>query len=373
MFAKTTNVGFAQRVVATLVASALMLWSIGVYSTAQAANLTFVSDTLSDSDLSVTSGHTIAFTIPAGSTLAAASSFTITFPTDLGSGFTGVNTVVGGDLTITVNGVAANDDSFSAVGQVLTISLDTVANAGEEVVVAIANGKITNPDAAGSTEIAIATPADTGKTRVAIIDNVLVTATVLTSFNFTITGLATSTAINGTSTTGSTSPTQIPFGVLVAGQLKTLAQRLNVTTNARNGFVVTVAQDSNLQSTTGADIDSFANGGNNDTPGAWSAPTNVLLNENTWGHWGLTTEDGNLFGAGNNFVAANTWVAASTTPRAVMAHNNPSDGIDNGAGPDSTTDDVGQTDVGYQIQITPLQEAADDYNTTLTYVATPTF
>jgi hypothetical protein len=31
------------------------------------------------------------------------------------------------------------------------------------------------------------------------------------------------------------------------------------------------------------------------------------------------------------------------------------------------------TEVGYKIEITPLQEAADDYTTTLTYIATPTF
>lgn len=367
MFAKATNVGFAQRVVATLVASALVLWSIGVYSTAQAANLTLVSDTLSDSDLSVTSAHTIAFTIPTGSTLDATDAFTITFP----AGFTGVNTVVGGDLTITVNGSPANDDSFTAVGQVLTISLDTTASAGQEVVVAIADGKITNPGTTGSYEIVIATPTDTGKTRVAIIDNVLVTAVVNTTFDFTITGLATSTAINGTTTTGSTSPTTIPFGVLTAGQIKTLAQRLNVTTNAKNGFVVTIQQDSNLQSSTGADIDGFADGGYDDTPAVWASPSNSLLDENTYGHWGITTEDGNLQGAGTNFAAANTWVSASTTPRAIMAHNGPSDGTTQTA--DSTGDDVGQTDVGFQIEITPLQEAADDYNTTLTYIATPTF
>ena len=69
MFAKTTNVGFAQRVVATLVASAVVMASYGAYNIAQAANLTNVSDTLSDSDLSVTSAHTVEFTIPAASAL----------------------------------------------------------------------------------------------------------------------------------------------------------------------------------------------------------------------------------------------------------------------------------------------------------------
>jgi hypothetical protein len=86
-------------------------------------------------------------------------------------------------------------------------------------------------------------------------------------------------------------------------------------------------------------------------------------NENTWGHWGLTSDDTSLLGAGIDF-AANQWVAASTTPRAVMAHNGPADGV---------TDNIGAAQVGYQIQITALQEAGDDYSTTLTYIATPTF
>ncbi len=361
MFAKTTNVGFAQRVVATLVASAVVLWSIGLYNTAQAANLTFVSDTLSDSDLSVTSAHTIAFTIPAGSSLASTSSFTITFPTDLGSGFTGVATVVSGDLTATVNAGAATVDTFSAVGQVLTVSLNTDATAGQEVVVAIADGKITNPNATGSTEIVITTPADIGKTRVAIINNVLVTAIVPTSFDFAIAGLATSTAVNGTSTTGSTTDQLIPFGVLTAGQIKSLGQRLTVTTNARNGFVVTVESDGNLESATGAIIDNFDDGSDVAVPGtAWNAPSNNINNEATWGHWGLTTNDSNLASP----FGANEFMAASTSPRVVFTHNGSADG---------TTQDVGEVEVLYQVQITPLQEAADDYNTTLTYIATPTF
>ena len=40
-----------------LVACAVVLWSIGVYSTAQAANLIEVSDTLTDSGPSALSGH----------------------------------------------------------------------------------------------------------------------------------------------------------------------------------------------------------------------------------------------------------------------------------------------------------------------------
>ena len=192
------------------------------------------------------------------------------------------------------------------------------------------------------------------------------TAIVNTSFVFTVTGLATSTVVNGVTTTGSTTATAIPFGVLTAGAAKSMGQRLNVTTNARNGFVVTVEQDQNLLSSTGADIDGFRDGAYTNTPEAWgAAPLNQIGNENTWGHWGLTTSDTNLDAqlGGGTFVGSR-FVAASTTPRNIFAHTGPSDGV---------TDDIGSTTVGYQIQITPLQEAGDDYSTVLTYIATPTF
>lgn len=387
MFAKTTHVGFAQQVVATLVACALLVVSIGYYSTAQAANLTTISDTLSDSDVSAVSNHTIVFTVPTTTLngLQAGQTLTVTFPAGFNMG-----SVAFGDIDMSINGTpvtlaaAPSGATWGAVvaGQVLTITSGTgVLVATDVVEIKIGTNatggtnQITNPTA-GSYEIVVTAGAvDTGRTRVAIIDNVLVTAIVQTTFDFTITGLATSTAVNGTSTTGSTTATLVPFGVLTAGQTKTLAQRLNVTTNARNGYIVTVEQDGNLQSSTGADIDGFIDGAYTDTPTSWNAnpPSNSLLNEDTWGHWGLTSTDGDLKGGGTAFTAANQYIAASTTPRVIMAHDGSSNGSNSVGGTDATTDDEGQTIVGYQVQITPLQEAADDYSTTLTYIATPTF
>jgi hypothetical protein len=172
--------------------------------------------------------------------------------------------------------------------------------------------------------------------------------------------MATSTAVNGTTTTGSTSPTSINYGKLVAGIAERLSQRLNVTTNARSGFVVTVQESGPLQSSNGADIDSFSNGTNVNTPAVWSAPTNNVSLENTWGHWGVTSSDD----LNTSEFSGTKFVAASTTARQVFSHTGPADG---------TTANIGSTTVGYEIQITPLQEAADDYSTILTYIATPTF
>jgi hypothetical protein len=370
MFVNSTNqVGVTQRVVATLVACAVVLVSYGAYNTAQAANLTSVSNTLTDSAPSVLSGHSFAFTVPAvidgGTAIAPGDTTTITFD----ALFTGVTDVVDGDVTVTVDGVdasaAATVDGASAT--TVTVTGITVA-AGEAVVVAIADTRITNPakvlaDGIGdSYEFTISNTNDSGKTRVAIIDTVEVTAIVETTFDFVISPIDVGVDVNGETTTGSSSTTTIPFGVLTADTDYVIGQQLNVTTNAANGFVVTVEQDGNLESSTGADIDGFTNGTYVDTPEAWSNPTGTLVSgENGWGHWGLTSEDSDLNG---DEFGSQLFVAASTTPREIFSHTGVTDG---------TTVDVGETEVAYKIRITALQEAGDDYNTTLTYIATPTF
>ena len=376
----TITVESLHRVVAMLVATAVLAMSVGFYNNAQAANLSVISNTLSDSDISSLSNHTIQFTVPTSSPgVIAGGTIVVTFP----AGFV-MGSVAFGDVDFAINGAeqtlaaAASGATWGATvsGQNLTLTSQTgVVTAGQTVRIRVGTNavtgvtgtnRVTNPSTANSFEFLVtAGAADSGRTRVAILDNVDVTAIVNTSFVFTVTGLATSTAVNGTSTTGSTTATTIPFGVLTAGQIKTMGQRLNVTTNARNGFVVTVEQDQNLLSSTGADIDGFIDGAYTNTPTAWVAPTNNIANENTWGHWGLTTEDSNLNAqVGGGSFAGTLFVAASTTPRNIFAHNGPSDG---------TTADIGETDIGYSIQISPLQEAGDDYNTVLTYIATPTF
>lgn len=366
MFVIPTQVGFTHRVVAMLVACALVLWSVGVYTTAQAANLIEVKNTLTDSGPSALSGHSFSFEIPTGSTVAAGNDYVITFP----AGFTGVNTVTSGNLTVRLNaGAPIAIGNFAAGAQTLTFD-NVAATAGDVVTVVLAPGVVTNPAGIQSYEFVITVAnatSDTGRTRVAIVNYVVVSAIVNTTFDFVVSGAATSTIVNSTTTSGASSATLIPFGVLTAGNVYTIAQGLSVSTNAANGFVVTVQQDGNLRSSTGADIDGFIDGAYTNTPGSWVAPSNSLLVENTWGHWGLTSDDSDIeTGSPNEFTVGggDKWVAASTTPRIVYAHDDPVNGVGQG---------FGTTTVGYRVQITPLQEAADDYQTTLMYIATPTF
>ena len=368
--------------IATLLAIALALWATGahMFMKVEAANLTYIKDTLSDSAPGSVSNHEIQFLSPSG--VGANATITVAFPNGFNIATSGVAV---GDVDFEINGVdetlvagipGAAQWGFSISGQNLLL----VAGSGENLPInATATIKIgTNADGPGVNQVTnhsattsyeftvTAGSADSGQFRVAIIDNVLVTANVDTSLTFTVNGTTTGATVNGSPTTTSQVSTNatLPFGTLDAnGTTEMLAQDLTVATNARNGYVVTVEQDQNLLSSTGADIDGFYDGTYLDTPGPWQAPTNDVLDEDTWGHWGFTSNDATLLGAGNDF-GTDEWVAASTTPRAIMAHSGPADGVTLG---------IGRATIGYQAQITALQEAGDDYNTTLTYIATPTF
>ncbi len=364
--------------IATLTAIALVLWAVGahMFTVAEGANLTYVKDTLTDSHPSSLSNHTLEFLSPGA--LIGGNTITVTFPNQ----FTGTSSVVATDVDLEINGVdetigvGANEWAFSWAGATMTLtaggSESLAANATATIKIgsnATAGGagvkRLINPSATSSYEITLTAATNTAQTRVAIIENVLVTANVDTILTFIVYGTSTGTTVNGSPTTTATNTTSItlPFGTLAPNVSKTLAQDLTLATNAIHGYVVTVEQDQNLLSSTGADIDGFIDGAYTNTPEAWVAPTNNIAQEYTWGHWGLTTTDTSLLGAGTDFLA-NQWIAASTTPRAIMAHNGPADG---------TTQSIGRATVGYQAQISALQEAGDDYNTTLTYIATPTF
>lgn len=364
MFSYTeNNVPAAKRVIATLLAITLVGWSFAHFTFANAANVTEASDLLTDSAPGVVSDHTITFGTPTG--IAAGETITIEFP----GGFV-MDSVSAADISVT-GGDANWTESIS--GQIVTLTKDTTAvPADTDITVQIGlnaggTNQITNPSTTGSYELTIAgTMTDTGATRVAIVDTVEVTAAVETTFEFTVIGKDSATGVNGTTTTLTSSSTTIPFGTLTAGQIETLAQDLTVATNAANGFVVTVETDRFLESSTGAIIDPFVDGGVSSLPTAWAAPTNNVNDRTTWGHWGVTSEDLDTVGqrAGADEFVSNRFVGVSTTPIALFAHDGPADGATAG---------IGSTTVGYQIEITPLQEAGTDYSTTLTYIATPTF
>jgi hypothetical protein len=366
---------------AAIVGLAIVLWSLGLPSLrfAEAANVTSFSDTLSDSAPSVVSNHTIEFVTPTG--LAAGQDINITFP----AGFSGIGSLTFEDLDLEVNGVdedlagsaATTDWGVSAAGQLITIESGTdTIGAGATVTIEIGthategatgDSQISNPSSATSYEIELDLGgSDTGSTRVAIVDTVTVTASVDTIFTFEVTGVSQGTLVNTADTTGGdTTATAIPFGELEADTASTAAQSLEVITNAANGFVVTVQADQQLLSANGADIDGFRNGSYDATPVAWESPSQTPGNENEYGHWGLSSNDTTLTaGLSDLYSGGDNFVSASTTPVEVFRHDGPTDGSVAGEG---------TAQVIYKQEISALQEAANDYTATLTYVATPVF
>lgn len=364
------------KAIALIAGLAILLWSLGLPSLqfAVAANLTSVSNTLSDSAPSASADHDIEFTHPASSTgVPNGEDIVITFPGDFD--LTGIGQE---DIDLLVDGTNKPAADWSVVngGSDLTITINTGSiGAGSSTQILIGNNatnegspdtQITNPGSEGAYEIAItAGNDDSASTRVVILNTVEVTATVDTVFTFAVSGVGPGVNVNGDTTTGSTSSTSIPFGTLSeSGGATTTAQQLTVNTNASNGYVVTVQLDNGLMSSTGADIDGFNNGSDTDTPEAWTSPSADIDLENTWGHWGFTSDDATTTRGTADEFDAGEYAAASTTARVVMSHDGPANGSGTGEG---------TSYVGYKVEVSNLQEAADDYSTTLTYIATPTF
>jgi len=384
---------------ALLLIVSLLLWFIGapsLFSRVNAANLTLVSDTLTQSGPSQLSGHSIQFT----ATSAIAPSGTITVSLDplnplggaLGSGgsaFTeAFSTATSTDVTFyagstpytVVTGASGctSGNQVQAVGSYNGGSNENLAftlcagaaqiNAATVVTIGVATSSSatklwTNPPTTGSYRIDVTTPSDAGETQVAIVNNVTLTASVNTTFTFTVSGLATSTVVGDDTTTGSTTATALPFGVLSSSPTasSSLAQRLNVSTNATNGFSVTVQENQPPTSATGQIIYLFNNGATTSSPILWQSPSSTIGQYNTYGHFGVSSTDdegGNEFGGGTQFVGN------IVTPRVIFTNSGPADGV---------TNNVGSSTVLYKIQIGPLQAAGDDYTNTLWYVATPTF
>lgn len=369
------------QVIAITVGMALFLWSTGlpsIFLFAEAASITSASDTLSSSAPNQGSNHTIAFVTPNGMNIG--NTIVLTFENTFTLGDIGVEDV---DILVASSSsstaLTSGVDTWGVSTTSSSITFETPTNSGvgssTAIVIRIGNHAVT--DGSGDTQIVNPSSTttshyidiggsmpDSGQVRIAIVDEVTVSADVDTSLTFSVSGVAASSTVNGSGTTtiATTTPSTLPFGNLPIGISRTLAHDLTVATNAKNGYTVTVEQTGDLQSTTGATIDGFIDGANTQTPTAWVAPSGQIADTDTYGHWGLTSDDGTTTRSAE--FGSDEWVSGSTTPIVIMGNTGPADGLTAG---------VGTARVGYQIQITALQEASTDYTTTLRYIVTPTF
>lgn len=370
--------------IAVLLIVSVLFWAFGVPTVVQhakAAYMSQVSDTLSDSNNGTVSKHVISFTT--STSTKATETIKIQLDPDTNAFTEYFSTATTTDITTTgfhhVANAAACDGSFADQAYISSASYN---NGADENIIftvctsdTIAAGAITvtvgaagtllwqNPSSTNSYRIVIGggTAAASGETRVAILPHVTLTASVATTFTFTVSGFATGATVGGDTTNITTTNTTIPFGTLAAGVPKIGAQILNVTTNATNGFSVTVQEDQPPTAGSGAIIYLFKDGATTSVPTAWTSPLATLNAAQTYGHLGITSTDADL--NSNEFSSATLYAGNIITPRVVFSHNGPTNGIQA---------NQGSTTVAYKVESTALLPAGD-YTNILTYVATPTF
>ena len=350
----------------------LLAWSLGFryIGTVHAASLTNISDTLSDSRPGFGANHTITYINPSSTLAGQTISYTFDPNTSLFGGISNVTStnVTSTSMTIvTVCSGGSNRVTVSSTPTTVTFTVCTgnTVNSGT-ITLNILNNVITNPTSTGSYIIRIGgTQSNGGDTRIAIVNAVNVTASVATTFTFTVAGLATSTSLgNNATTTGLSTSSSLAFGTISPNTHAELGQQLTVTTNATNGFAVTVHEDQDPTSNTGNKIHLFPNSFATPTPISWASPSGTINSNITYGHFGITSDDtsGTV-----NFGSSTPLYAGSFNPTStltVFAWTGPADGV---------TQNVGTAKVAYRIEISPLQPAANDYTDNIIYVATPVF
>lgn len=334
---------------------------------AQADSMDSAKTTLSDSDSSVLATSVIEFDL--GNPLTADGQYIrVTYA----SGFTSMSAVEvtcpdGTDMTASTT---ATSDTYRIVECIVQNSAYIEATTTKTLTVA----NHTNPaaaDTAYSVTISAHNANDSEieltETKVYIIDDVEVKATVPATLTFDVAALnpnSTRNTINGISLTGTSTPTSLDFDTLSDTSSSTLGHELTVSTNASGGYTVTVQQDAELTNGAADNINSFdnaADGAGTTTTHVWNGPDATLGSDWTYGHMGVIGDDTTNMAVDYSGSKYAGLVAASKMQ--VMAHNGPANGTGEG---------TGIAGVAYTIEISALQEAGD-YTSTLTYVCTPTY
>lgn len=240
--------------------------------------------------------------------------------------------------------------------------IDCVVDAGQTLASTTATSTIitdaANPSTTGDYSVTISThetddvEIESSEVKIYIIDEVTVTAHVEATLSFAIGTTTPDDLIGAENFTGTSSPTSLAFGTLDGVSL--MGHLLSVSTNADDGYTVTVQQDENLQTAAGSDIDSFSTS----SSAIWSLGTPDIDDEDTWGYMGLTSDDSDVSATSSKYQGLD-----GTNAFTIMTHNGPTNGT--GVG-------VGTTTVGYKIEVSALQEAGD-YQNALTYICTPTY
>lgn len=375
----------------------LILVLVGMYLTmpiSRAGYTTKERDVLSDSRPSTASNHTIYFVTPTGVD-ATTDTIIIKFD-DAGNAFdlTGVvytdidlaedndgdcagtwtdEVLVATDTAATNEWIPTINTTTDEISFQPAATNDTGALIAAGVCVQIEIGthatgpgvnQIDNPTAAVYDIDIAGTFGDTGKTKVAIIAGVTVSATVAESLSVTVNAV---TPTNCTTTGGTevtTTSTTVPFGTVTPETFYDGCQRVDVDTNAANGYGTTVQKTQVLTCSSYTIPDGVCDAScSATTAAAWATSTingfgycmdDVAGNaaETADAAWGT-----NYCGAGTQYFKLIGTLAANA--KTIMSSAGPVSGD--------------QSYIGYRLTVDAAQTACTPYDTVISYVVTPTF
>jgi hypothetical protein len=174
-----------------------------------------------------------------------------------------------------------------------------------------------------------------------------------TELTVVVSGVATSTVTEGITTTVGTAPSTVPLGTIAIGASSTAAHRIDVTTNATEGYQVLLKSNAAMLSNNGATIPDVT--GTNASPLPWATGCTGALS----GCWGYHSGDDLLSSGSTRFLANNTFAQFATTTSQEVIYN---------SGP--VTNEV--TDMVYTTEIHQLQPAGS-YTAQLQYIIVPIF
>ena len=323
----------------------------------EAAQLLQAKDTITDSKPGATAKHTFTFTTQ--TEIPTSGKIEVTFNV---SGNPGNFNLSG--ATITCPGSGSGSTTTNSV--ICSYTTGSLATGTYNLIV----NNVVSPNATGSYLLTIETRnasdqrLDYAEVRIALVSGVTVTAHVPALLTFEVKGVNAGTRVESGTTTVTSTATTINFGTVNAGTEYLTAQKLVVSTNANYGFSVKVWQNQNLTNAMGNDIDKFKDGVTS-TPQTWATPTANPGFEDTYGHFGLRSDDSDV----ELNYGTNLWVGfygdGSAYQHEVLKSTRPTAGEG-----DSQGDGWDYTE--YKLQISALQEAGD-YQNTLTYICTPTY
>ncbi len=171
------------------------------------------------------------------------------------------------------------------------------------------------------------------------------------SLVFSLGGLNSGITTEGTVLDVTSTATTIPFGTVPFDTEYNAAYRLNVNTNATEGYQVFMFGDSQLLNSYGSAIAPVS--GSNATPSGWSSgcPGSSV------GCFGYHAGDDSLQGGSTRFGPNDSFAALATTPQEIMYSSIPADDTH---------------DIVYKLRVSQSQPAGN-YQTTVTYIAVPVY